>query len=466
MKKGFALLMLSGAVLLGAASCGGTKPNTPPDTDNPDDDNKPDEKPVTYKYAFKGVLTLDKTFNVELNCNEDGTFKLVVKENSKTIDGTYTFTDGYGFKFKFNDTTNTEVSSTYNKETKEHVVAYELKMGDDGKGVVELKLHDDKFVPVKVDTKKAIFKNSANFKGGLTYMPEGETNIMKAKVFNSVIKVEADGTCALSFDAASEIAEVKGTYKFENNTFVFKFGDKEYKTTYDLGKGAYSFIYKATYQGKEYNVPFSWNPTKTNISCYNDKKLGGIQVDFYIYGDKTALFDVSLKSAPTPLMQTMFDTKATWELDVKQHVYTITIPNKDADPTVITTTYDAETKESSFTYTINSEYGAIEFPMKGVMNDYFAPRGATSTQFGNVTCELNFLNDKEVFRDIYGAGPAATMFDAKGSYTFVDNVIKVKFGDENEFSSVWNDEEGTYTIDYSLKGTDLTLKLPLVASVY
>ena len=50
------------------------------------------------------------------------------------------------------------------------------------------------------------------------------------------------------------------------------------------------------------------------------------------------------------------------------------------------------------------------------------------------------------------------MFDGQGTYTFENNVISVKFtGEENPSVSTWDEATGTYTLNYSLVGTDMTI---------
>ena len=60
------------------------------------------------------------------------------------------------------------------------------------------------------------------------------------------------------------------------------------------------------------------------------------------------------------------------------------------------------------------------------------------------------------------------MFDGEGSYTFTNNEIKVKFKEskDQEFASTWNEEDGTYTINYVLQGPELKLEPVLVGAIW
>lgn len=457
MRKSFATLLLSGVVLMGTFACGAPE-------------EEQGQTPDTFKYVFTGELqATTKKFNVVVNCNEDGTFQLVVKDADKTFDGTYTFADGIGFTFKFKDTNKTQVSTKFDAETKEHYFDYEIKLGEEGKGVVRLKLKDETFVPTISSDEKINFLRRANFKGDLIGTPADPSKPETTPIFSNTLSITEDGKCKLEFDAKLSMAAVEGTYKFANNTFEFTLGGKTYKTKYNLGKAEYSFTYPVKYEGSDKNITFTWNSTQKGLTGFNEM-AGGVTMDLYIYGDKTALFDATLKAAPIPAMNSMFDRKATWEFDPKTSQYTFTLPaaSEGAEPTKFTTTYNKETGESSFTYTMQSEFGPMPFEMKGVMNDYFSLTSIVDTQFGKCTFEFNFLDDTKVLRDVYGAGPAATMFDGEGTYTFTNNEIKVKFKEsgDKEFASTWNEEDGTYTINYVLQGPELKLEPVLVGAIW
>ncbi len=456
MKKSFATLLLSGVVLMGAFACGAPE-------------EEQGQTPDTFKYVFSGKLQITKEFNVVLNCKEDGNFELIVEGANKTFNGTYTFADGIGFTFKFKDTNRTIVSTKFNEETKEHYFDYEIKLGEDGKGTVTLKLKDDKFVPTISSDEKINFLRRANFVGNFAGTPADPSKPQSTPFFSNKLSITEAGACNLEFDAKLSLEAVEGTYKFVNNTFEFTLGGKTYKTTYNLGRAEYSFTYPIKYEGKDKNITFTWNSTEKGLTGYNDM-AGGVTMDLYIYGDKTAFFDATLKAAPNPIMNTMFDRTATWSFDPKTKQYTFTLPaaKEGGESTEFKTEYNVETGESSFTYTMQSEFGPMPFEMKGVMNKYFSLTSVVDTQFEKCTFEFNFLDDTRVLRDVYGAGPAATMFDGEGSYTFTNNEIKVKFKEskDQEFASTWNEEDGTYTINYVLQGPELKLEPVLVGAIW
>lgn len=459
MKKSFATLLLSGVVLMGAFACGG-----------PGEENS-GQTPDTFKYVFTGTLKLDKDYNVKVNCTEGGDFTLVVEGADKKFEGKYTFAEGIGFTFNFKDTNNTKVSTKFNAETKEHYFDYEIKLGEAGKGTATLKLKDETFVPTISSDDRVNFLNRVNFTADFAGKPTDPAKPQTAPSFTQTLKVSVDGTAKIEFDKKlTDLQAVTGTYKFENNVFEFKFGDKTYKTKYNLGNGEYSFTYPIQYESETKNLNFAWNSTQKGLTGAVEM-AGGVTMDLYIYGNKTALFDATLKAAPMPMMNKMFDRTATWEVDPKTNIYTFTLPaaEEGAEAVKISTVYDKETDTHSLDYTMNSEFGPMVFKMKGAMNSYFSLKDTVSTQFGNCIFEFNFLNETEVLRDVFGAGPAATMFDGKGTYTYENNVITVTFKDGEtpvSFTSTWDEAECKYTIKYKLQGPELALEPTLVGGIW
>ena len=57
------------------------------------------------------------------------------------------------------------------------------------------------------------------------------------------------------------------------------------------------------------------------------------------------------------------------------------------------------------------------------------------------------------------------MFDKAGTYTFVNNVITLTVGDKT-YTSTFEEETGTYSLTYELKGTEATMYPVLTTSLW
>ena len=150
-----------------------------------------------------------------------------------------------------------------------------------------------------------------------------------------------------------------------------------------------------------------------------------------------------------PQFQTMFDRTLTWT--TTKGAYTFV--NGEETFTQVT----REDGTVGFDYILHGERD-ITIKLSLVDDEVHGLYSKKATQFGDVTNRFIFKEEGVVIRDIDGAGPASTMFDGQGTYTFKNNVISVKFtGEENPSVSTWDEATGTYTLNYTLAGTDMTI---------
>lgn len=443
---GALLAMMTGALV----SCGDNKPTGPSSTNPPI--STPEE--ITAKYTFTGKVTLQSVeHNATLKCFEDGTFTLAIDGVSSYEEkGTYVFTEKIGFTFTFSN--KTEVSSTFDKENKDHVVVIEIKAGDAGSGTATLKLHDENFVLDESSAGKTEYVNNSAFTGSFKIGSGKE-----AVTYTANLKLKEDGTLDLEYESHENMKKT-GTYTFEKNEFVLTIGGKEYKSVFDLGTAEYTIAYKETVEGTEYDLNLKWNPTKASLTGSNSDDFGGLDCALYLYSNHTALFDITCRQAPSPMFQTMFDKVATW--NVKQGKYTFTLNAGTENEENIEAALDQETNKYAFNYIIHGERDVI-IPMSGEKMEILALQDTQQAMGHKVPLMLGFMADNVVFRDT-DCDLSFINFDAEGTYTFVDNVITTtllrKAGDTEPqvCTSTWDEKTGTYTISgLTITGPETTL---------
>ncbi len=102
-----------------------------------------------YEFVFKGnIALLDQEYDVAMMGSE-GRFLMDAGSIRNVMDGTYTFTEGQGWTFKFNDAMGTIVRSQYDTETKASSFIYALDMGARGAGNLRLSCEDKDFKPAE-----------------------------------------------------------------------------------------------------------------------------------------------------------------------------------------------------------------------------------------------------------------------------------------------------------------------------
>lgn len=104
------------------------------------------EDDTVYEFTFTGGITLlDVDYEVKLN-GSDGNFSLDANTIKGVTSGTYTYTEGQGWTFTFNDAGGTIVRSQFDAETKAHSFIYHLDLGSRGAGNLRLSYEDEDFV--------------------------------------------------------------------------------------------------------------------------------------------------------------------------------------------------------------------------------------------------------------------------------------------------------------------------------
>lgn len=433
--KLLATILLTGCVFAGMVACGPSDPDDPGII-----------TPSKAEFEFKGTVELKGTSHeVTLKGYKDNKFEVSIKDVTYEGKGTYQFIDKVGYKFTFAN--GTEVSTTFDNTNKDHILSFEVKAGDAGSGTCTLKLHDEDFVLDVTASGKAAFIEKANFTG--TASVPGDTP-QTGKSYPATLKLESDGTLSLKYEK-NEVLNKTGTYTFNNNTFTLTIDGKEYTSSYDLGTGGYLIAYKQSIDGAERSFNLTWNTTVSTIGGRLEDR-GGMNCDLYIYGNHTALFDITVDSAPAPIFQTMLDKPATWTRDNKGFTFTM-----GDGTTTYTVTKDATTNEYSFDYPITGPDGTYTFEMTGGEQEIVALQDNIEFM-GSVNILLAYKDGGIVTRDVTGAGPASTLFDTDGTYTFENNVIKTTIGDQT-VNSTWDEATGTYTVDgLIIKGTETNLE--------
>ena len=184
---------------------------------NHSDYTPPDDDLSTYDVVFSGNITLlEEPYDVTLK-GKDGEFTVDANMMKDIIGGTYTFTEGQGWTFAFNDSLGTNIRSQYDKVSKTHSFVYSLDLGARSVGNIMFSNEDADFVASDTPWEDIpTFSGTADF-GGIS-----ATMKMVCK---------ADGTFNLfSTDLGQYVSAQAGTYEFKDGIYVFRVtdSDKEY----------------------------------------------------------------------------------------------------------------------------------------------------------------------------------------------------------------------------------------------
>lgn len=181
-------------------------------------DKKPDAletMPIDYEFAFDGKVTINEiAYNVTMN-GKDGKFDLVANKLAP-ITGTYELTQGKGYTFFFNDANGTEVRTQYDTSEKELYFVYVLDLGAArGSGNVKMTWKNETFT-----LEGEAWADIPSFAGMANFGFIQATMQMVCK---------ADDTFRLfSTDMGEYVAEITGTYSYENGAYVFTIGENTY----------------------------------------------------------------------------------------------------------------------------------------------------------------------------------------------------------------------------------------------
>ena len=91
-----------------------------------------------FDVVFSGKINLlEEDYDILLK-GKGGAFTVDANNMKGIMDGTYTFTDGQGWTFVFNDNLGFNVRSQYNQTEKAHQFIYPLDLGSRGSGNILL----------------------------------------------------------------------------------------------------------------------------------------------------------------------------------------------------------------------------------------------------------------------------------------------------------------------------------------
>lgn len=429
------VLLLASTVFAGAISCGNNDDEPTPDPD-------PEQPVEEYDHVFTGKVTLDKVYDVTLKTIKGkNEFILEVAEGIKTVKGTYTFADGVGYEFIFNDANKTVVNSTYNETKKAHEITYTIKAGDKGEGDVVLSLADENFTPTVEGGKLGFIKN-AIFTGALAF---GENS------YPFSISFKADKTFLLDFETEAINLDKEGTYTFENNTFAITFDGATHKSTYNPSTSTYTFDFK--FKGPQAELPLkaTYTHKQKAFSAFTNS-LGGVTCDVSFFSNKKALFDITCDAA-FPGANEMFDRTYSW----KKNAGTYQILNDNGE-VLTTATLNEETKEYEMKYTLQGDK-AITFDLKS--RNIIIDGALTGVVEKPFACDftIEFFDEGKASVDVdtkLANGSMAETFDRNNcTWTIENNVISLTDG-EKVFKSTWDETTGTYKMNYEMQGKDGT----------
>lgn len=203
--------------------------------------------------AFKGSGEIKGvTYNVTLTCGkeEKAPFTFTVAELPElSLDGTYEYDSSKGYRFTFNDKTDTIKVPKYDATKGEFKFSYNLNLGDKyGSGEVTLTLSDTNFVP----------GNETFFEPFSFY--NFDDNFFGMTTLETTLTLFEDGTCTLiGVCPLTSVPTRTGTYTFDAaaNKYTFYLGTititnrnpdgttenvtiSSYETTYDAATNTYS----------------------------------------------------------------------------------------------------------------------------------------------------------------------------------------------------------------------------------
>ena len=165
-----------------------------------------------YDVVFTCDTTiLDENYEIMLK-GKDGKFSLDVGNLKGVMDGTYSFTEGQGWAFAFDDNLKFNVRSQYNKETKTHEFLYPLDLGSRGQSNIRLVRQDEKFSAAeKAWDDIPMFSGIASWFNGV--------------VTDKVTCIcDAEGNFRI-FGTEFDLSQISGTYAIADGAYSFTCND-------------------------------------------------------------------------------------------------------------------------------------------------------------------------------------------------------------------------------------------------
>jgi len=169
---------------------------------------EPKEDLSQYDMVFTGNITIyDEAYDIVLK-GKDGSFTMDANTIKNVMDGSYTFTEGQGWTFTFQDANSTVVRSQYDRDAKAHSFIYALDMGSRGTGNLRLSNADEDFSPAAEPWEDIpFFSGTAAWFGGTLSA-------------TAAASCDADGNFRI-FCTGGEINEIAGTYALVDGNYVF-----------------------------------------------------------------------------------------------------------------------------------------------------------------------------------------------------------------------------------------------------
>lgn len=162
----------------------------------------------SYDVVFTGNINIyDEEYDIVLK-GKNGQFNVDAGNLKNVMDGKYTFTDGQGWTFVFNDSLGTNVRSQYDQAEKVHRFIYSLNLGSRGTGNVLLANEDKSFKAAETSWQDIpAFTGNAAWFGG----------VLNA---TTICACDADGNFKI-FCTGGEIDVIKGSYELSGDNYVF-----------------------------------------------------------------------------------------------------------------------------------------------------------------------------------------------------------------------------------------------------
>lgn len=278
-----ALLSLS-TVLLGGC---GTK-EAPEGKQDQTDSTEP-AADGDYLFDFVGTEKFDDgkeyTFHIRAPKEDDGTFTLTVDELSQfEMDGTYTYVENKGYKLYFEDVDSQFAYTSYDTETNEFTLKYNLMLGEMlGKRRITFAYSDEAFADLYDG--EGLGMTPPTFEGSGWGGYKAQFEIAPAK-----LTCYEDGTATFTATAVTAVDPKTGTWDYdeETNTYHFNFPPQTFSNTSNVEVQEDGTIgYQTVYGEGEWKYDKYSETTETDFYTTYDEETGtynlDLQIVWYVY---------------------------------------------------------------------------------------------------------------------------------------------------------------------------------------
>lgn len=190
-----------------------------------------------YEFVFtgSGVFNDSKTYNFTILGNKDDghTAELIIEElPALSLDATYTFVEGKGYKIYFDDSQSSFVYTAFDPATNDFTFKYSVNLGE-GLGTTK----------VNFSYNNALF--AAQYDGeGLGPVPpifsgHGYGLVAGNADVNSTLTCFEDGTCNIVSESMTAVPTRYGTYTYDAdaNVYHFVFEEQVYDDSFAMEEG-------------------------------------------------------------------------------------------------------------------------------------------------------------------------------------------------------------------------------------